>query len=214
MSRLARTNPTGLRHVAAALVTIAVAALLAACSTPSPGTGSTGAPSTTASGSGTSSTSGTPTASTPAAAPTATTSTPAPGPAGCTPAQLRITTGAIGAGAGQRYLPLVFTNVSAVTCTLYGYPGVAGLNSAGHQVAQARRETGLAKVTITLLPGANASALVHATVVPAGTTTCPPDYAALLVTPPNTTVAVRVAATLPSCGGLSVRPVVAGSSGL
>jgi hypothetical protein len=212
MSRLARTNPIGLRHVAAALVTIAVAALLAACSTASPGTGSTGSPSTAASG--TSSTSGTPTASTPDATPTATTSTPSPGTAGCTPAQLRITTGVIGAGAGQRYLPLVFTNVSAVTCTLYGYPGVAGLNSAGQQVAQARRETGLAKATITLLPGANASALVHATVVPAGTTTCPPDYAALLVTPPNTTVAVRVAATLPSCGGLSVRPVVAGSSGL
>ena len=212
MTRLARTNSA--RHRSGALVSVAAAVLLSACGTSSPGTSSSTSLPTTPTGSASASPSGITTSSTPAASTPAATSTTATGPAACAAVQLRFGAGAVGAAAGQRYLPLTFTNVSTVTCTLFGYPGVAGLNSAGLQVAQARREPGLTRATITLAPGATASALVHATVVSAGTPTCPPDYAALLVTAPNTRVSVRVAVMLPACGGLSVRPVVAGSSGL
>jgi len=210
MTRFARSNPVRHQFGAPALLTLAVVGLLSACATPSPGPSTSTTPTTTPPGTASPATSGTGSASAPAAP----TSTPVTGPAACRAGQLRIGAGTVGAGAGQRYLPLTFTNISTVTCTLFGYPGVAGLNSAGQQVAQARRETGLTKATITLAPGADASALVHATVVPSGSATCPPDYAALLVTAPNTTVSVRISATLPACGGLSVRPVVAGSSGL
>ena len=116
-------------------------------------------------------------------------------------------------GAGQRYVPIVFTNTGTAACALRGYPGVAGLNATGHQVTQAVRETGFTISTVTLASGGAASGLVHATVVPSGGATCPPDYAALLVTPPNLTVSVRVAVSLPACGGLTVRPVVAGTAG-
>jgi len=212
MTRLARTTSARLRY--GALASVAAAALLSACGTSSSGTSGSTSPSSTPSGSASAIPSGTTSASTAAASAPAATTTAAPGPAACTAAQLRFGTGAVGAGAGQRYLPLTFINVSTLTCTLFGYPGVAGLSSAGVQVTQARRQTGMTRATITLAPGAMASALVQATVVPTGTTSCPPDYAALLVTAPNTRVSVRVAATLPACGGLSVRPVVAGSSGL
>lgn len=49
--------------------------------------------------------------------------------------------------------------------------------------------------------------------LPRGTGTCPPDYAALSVAPPRQSAATRLAVPLPACGGLSVRPVVAGVTG-
>lgn len=110
---------------------------------------------------------------------------------------------------------MIFTNTGASACALYGYPGVAGLDAAGHQLVQASRESGFALTTVVLPPGGTASALVHAGDVPVGpATTCPADYAGLLVTPPNLTHSTRVSVTLPSCDGLTVRPVVAGSTGM
>jgi Protein of unknown function (DUF4232) len=220
MALHARPRPTQTRQRTLVLLAIAAAAVVTGCSTASTGTGTTGSPSgstaATSPGSSTGATStasGLSTPSSPAASPGATT-TSATHPWACTGGQLRVTAGTVSAGAGQRYLPLVFTNVGPLPCTLYGYPGVAGLDSAGHQVSQARRESGWLRATITLAHAATASALVHATVVPAGTTTCPPQYAGLLVTAPNTTVSVHLSVPLPACGGLTVRPVVPGTSGM
>jgi len=146
--------------------------------------------------------------STPATSSTANHAPTKAGPAACKATQLKITSGGPDAGAGQVYLPVVFTNISAATCTLTGYPGVAGLNAAGHQIVQAGRDTTSKVVAITLKPGKKASAAIHAANVPSGTaTSCPPSYAAVLVTPPNTTTSTKLVALLPSCGGLQVNAV-------
>jgi hypothetical protein len=107
---------------------------------------------------------------------------------------------------------LVIKNTSSSSCTTGGFPGVAGTNAAGTQIIQATRQ-GPSGHTITLAPGAAASSLVSGVDVPSGTATSCPDLAGLDVTPPNTTVSVHIPSTLPSCPGLSVTTLVAGTTG-
>lgn len=161
------------------------------------------------------------TASTSAAAPTA------GGP--CRSAQLQITERSFGAGRyaraalGHSSVVVLFTNTGQASCTLTGYPGVAGLNSAGAQVTQARRTPsgymgGLSSATstppvVTLDPNQTASAIVEGTDVPSGSQTTCPTLAGLLVTAPNTTRSVRLPAAPGDCSGLQVHPVVSGDSG-
>lgn len=155
-----------------------------------------------------------------------TTSTATDQPVGpCTLSELAVTAGSTGAGLGHAGGPILFTNTGAAECSLYGYPGVAGLDAAGHQVVQARRtssgylgglQTGADRPpTVDLAPGQTASAFVEGTDVPYGTPPPPscPRYAGLLVTPPTATQSVRLAMTLPGCSGLEVHPVLAGSTG-
>jgi hypothetical protein len=106
----------------------------------------------------------------------------------------------------------VLKNISGASCVTGGFPGVAGTNAAGTQIIQAARQ-GPSGHTITLAPGAAASSLVSGVDVPTGTATSCPSLAGLVVTPPNTTVSVHLATTLPSCPGLSVTTLVPGSSG-
>jgi hypothetical protein len=116
----------------------------------------------------------------------------------------------VDAGAGQRYVPILFTNAGTAPCTLRGFPGVAGLDAAGRQVMQAgRASSGVAPITLT--PGATAHSVVHSTAIPSGTATaCAADYVALLITPPGLTTSVRRPVSLPSCGFLTVTAVAAG----
>jgi hypothetical protein len=63
----------------------------------------------------------------------------------------------------QNHIGLQFTNVGSASCTLFGYPGVSWVAGAdGHQVgAAATRQadnSGSAEKTVTLAPGALASA--------------------------------------------------------
>jgi hypothetical protein len=67
---------------------------------------------------------------------------------------------------------------------------------------------------VTLGAGQVASALVTGTDVPTGNSTGCPSYTRLLVTPPGETHSIRVAAALPGCSGLGVRPVVSGTTGM
>jgi len=205
------------RSRAAKVVMVAVTTALVGCTTATTGAPTAGS-GTASSGASSASRSSGPSQGSPAASATAGTTTAAAtstsGIPSCSAGQLRVTSGPIGEGAGQRYLPIVFRNITGRACTLYGYPGVAGLNAAGHQLAQARRESGWQTTGIVLSPLGAASAIVQATVVPSGSTVCPAPYASLLVTPPNTTSSVHLSASMPSCGGLTVRPVVTGTSGL
>ncbi len=61
--------------------------------------------------------------------------------ADCTNAQIKVT--AIsppgGGAAGHVGVVLLFTNTSSATCSMTGYPGVDGLNSAGQKLASATR---------------------------------------------------------------------------
>jgi Protein of unknown function (DUF4232) len=131
--------------------------------------------------------------------------------------------GGVGAGSAQEVIG--FTNVTAATCTLTGYPGVAALDGHGSQVAEAVRITGAQAPpvsTVTLAQGQTASATVSGVAIPNGTaTTCPYYAPSLLVTPPDLTRSVAVAVTgsnfgtmgFPGCGVLRVGPVVPGITG-
>ena len=151
----------------------------------------------------------------------ATTAAP-PGAPACTSAQLVVTLGERQQLMAQPAVAVIFTNKSDLSCTLYGYPGVAGLDSKGHQVAQASRNPQVymggaptdTPTSVTLASGAQASALIGASANPVnGEAACPPDYAAVLVTPPGATTATKLALDYPSCSGLLITPVVPGATG-
>jgi Protein of unknown function (DUF4232) len=148
------------------------------------------------------------------------TSSPAAGavPA-CANADLTVWVGGRGVGLGHVGLIIVFTNVSHHQCTVYGYPGVAGMDRTGRQVTQALRTLsgylggGYTKAAVRLTPGGRASALVEGTDNPAGTATTCPVFPRLLVTAPNQTRSHVLAASMPGCSLLQVHPVVAGAAG-
>ena len=154
----------------------------------------------------------------------ATTTTTTPGLSRCAFSELSVSAGQFGAAMGHEGFAIEFRNAGAVACTLYGYPGVAALNSSGQQAAQAQRTPsgylgGLPSgdttpPLVTLSPGQVASALVEGTDVPTGTPPSPcPQYQALLVTPPTATQSVRLTQGVPGCSAIAVHPVVPGTSG-
>jgi hypothetical protein len=113
----------------------------------------------------------------------------------CTAAQLKIAytdNSQINNGAldGMSHVDRVVTvtNVSSASCETGGYPGVAALDSSGKQIKQAARATDASK-TITLAPGAVASALVSANSASCDTLTA---AAGLLVTAPNERTSTRL----------------------
>lgn len=141
-------------------------------------------------------------------------------PAGCAFSQLKVTASNDSA-AGHIGVILRYQNTSTVTCTLQGYPGVAGLNAAGQQVAQAKRSpngsmpgipTGMSPPVVTLKTGQSASNFVEGSDVPQGGSGACPTYPKLLVTPPNTTQQVTINTYMAGCA-FQVHPVVPGTSG-
>jgi hypothetical protein len=141
----------------------------------------------------------------------------------CTGDQLATRLGRSGAGLGHVAQVVVFTNVSTSSCTLYGYPGIAGIDAAGRQVVQATRTPsgylgGLWSTpsgplpTVALAPGQIASALVEGVDNQVGSMPCV-QLRSLLVTAPNTTRSVELPGAPPDCDGLEVHPVVPGASG-
>ena len=184
------------RGIALPVAILAVGAVLAGCGTTN-SSSSTTAPASTA-------------ASTPAAAPSAsgtgssgtgqaTTATGAGSGTGtaawCTAAQLKISytdnsqikQGALD-GMSHDDSVVMVTNISSASCETGGYPGVAALDSSGTQIKQAARATDTSK-TITLAPGAVASAMVSA-----NSASCdkPVTVAGLLVIAPNERTPVRL----------------------
>jgi hypothetical protein len=208
------THPLRLA-VAAAAVGLALSACTGTGGTPTAAPATTTAAAPTASSSG----GGGAAPSTSAAAPATSATSAAPktaaGPSACTGTQVAVSAGQSDGAAGHIGARVVFTNTSAATCTLYGFPGVAGLDANGKQQVQAKRVTsgylGTAKATTVLLaPGATASALVGGVDVPSGNATSCPTYPKLLVTPPGTRASSTVALSMPGCPTLVVYPVVAG----
>lgn len=148
-----------------------------------------------------------PTATTPPAT-VPVTSTPAPppaptGPQACATRALSAKVGQSQGAAGSIYLDLVFTNISNVTCTLYGYPGVS--LAGGSPVAQLGRSAtenpATPREVVTLAPGAVSSALlriVQAADYPASR--CDPVTATYLqVYPPNQTTPIYVGYSGTAC---------------
>lgn len=103
--------------------------------------------------------------------------------------------------AGTIYYNLNFTNLSGSTCTLFGYPGVSGIDLGGTQLGSAASRIGATPHTVTLANGATAFALVG--IVQGGIfppSQCGPVTAAgLRVYPPNQTQSRKVPFPFAAC---------------
>jgi hypothetical protein len=122
----------------------------------------------------------------------------------CQASGLSLTRGVSGAAAGSAYTQIEFTNTSDVTCTLYGYPGVALTTSMapGSQVgAAASRSTVRQKTLVTLTPGKTAVAQVQLVdVLNYPTANCDPASASYLqVYPPGQTTPLYLPFTAKTC---------------
>ena len=111
--------------------------------------------------------------------------------------------GSANGAAGSSYYPVLFTNTSAATCTMYGYPGVALVTTPGGSVvgAPAVRNRTFPKVLVPLAPGAVAHAslqVVNTAAYPVAR--CKPATAHWLqVYPPGQYAASYVAFTAQTC---------------
>jgi hypothetical protein len=200
------------RPAIAAVALASVAVLAAACGSSSPSATPTKTVTVTASPP-------TPATSSPGTA----TGTPiAPGAAApCPTRSLGLKPGLSQGAAGSVYQVLDFTNISNVTCTLYGYPGVA--LAGGQPVTQvglaAREDPTTPRKLVTLAPGQVANALlriVDALNFPAST--CGPVKTQWLqVYPPNQTTPIYLAYQTTGCSKqvrtLTVSVVKSGSGG-
>ena len=137
---------------------------------------------------------------------------------------LAATPGALSVGMGHTEVPLTFRNISGSTCRLSGYPAVAALDGSGQVAAHASPvasgysgglAAGSTPPVIDLAPGQQATAQIEDTDNPTGNATTCPSYAALLVTPPGQSDAMRVdlVAAISDCSGLEVNPLIAGTTG-
>jgi hypothetical protein len=201
---------TAIRPFRHALPTALLALVLvggAACSSSSKKASPTTTPATTTVPTSTAGSSSTP-------ATTGVTTTTVPTTPRCVTGALGIRLGQPGAAAGNRYLPIVFTNTSGKACTLYGYPGVSLLDASGKQIGTpASREAGSTPKVVTVAPGASASAAVH-TAAQGVAPSCGPTSTQIRVYVPDERTAVDLTAALADCGGVfSVLPVVPGTSG-
>jgi Protein of unknown function (DUF4232) len=197
------------RAAIAAVAFACVAALAAACSNSTPTrtvtiTSSPQAPAT---------------ASSPATAP-ATPASPG-GPAPCPTRSLGLKLGLSQGAAGSVYQVLDFSNISNVSCTLYGYPGVslAGGNPIAQVGPAASEMPTPPRKLVTLAPGQVANALlriVDALNYPASK--CGPVATKFLqIYPPNQTTPVYLSYKTTACSKavriLSVSVVQRGSGG-
>ena len=82
-------------------------------------------------------------------------------PPRCTRDHLEMSLGRIDAGAGNRYVPLVFTNTGATACALRGAPGVSLLDSAGKRIGDPAERSGPILPAVVLAPDGSAFASLH-----------------------------------------------------
>ncbi|MBG0850702.1 DUF4232 domain-containing protein [Streptomyces spinoverrucosus] len=109
----------------------------------------------------------------------------------CHTFELRASVGRVNPGAGQRNYPVVLTNTSSRTCTLYGYPGAAFVDASGRQLGPDPVREGDSPARVTLAPGDSAwSGLSYTSPELTGARTDTP--ASLLVTPPDERDQLRV----------------------
>jgi len=192
-------DPTQLlaRRVFPAVALTCAAVLAAGCS----GTSNTGG-NTNAASEASASAPATPT--TPDAASPAGTPSAAPaGPSACPTRSLQVKLGVGQGTAGSTYTTIDFTNISNVTCTLYGYPGVS-LQTARplHQIGKPAKENpATPRQLVTLQPQTTANALLR--IVDAGNypaSACGPVTSHYLqVYPPNQTAAAYIKYATQTC---------------
>jgi Protein of unknown function (DUF4232) len=149
------------------------------------------------------------TAGAPAASPAELTPTPTPtGPPGCATAVLTATLGSPGGAAGSTYYPIVFTNNSSTTGTMYGYPGVSFVTAAGAQVGAAAFEDPVyPRTLVTLAAGGVAHAELQVAVAQNyPKSTCKPvAVQRIKVYPPGQTSPLYIPLSATACSNASVQ---------
>lgn len=192
-------NPAAARRAIAAAVVCSAVGLLAGCgSSPSPSARPTVTVTVTAQA---------PSAPAISPAPSAQSQTTASAP-GCTTNKLTASLGSGSGAAGSIYYPVEFTNSSGEACTLYGYPGVSLVTSAGTQVgAAATEDPTYPRRLVTLAPGNTGHAelkITDALNYPAAT--ChPAAVRRLKVFPPGQTSPLYISLTATACRKASVQ---------
>jgi Protein of unknown function (DUF4232) len=154
-------------------------------------------------------------------APPSPASPPAPDP--CPTRYLGVKVGLSQGTAGSVYQVIDFRNISNVTCTLYGYPGVSfgSTGTSGGQIGAAAQESPVTpRELVVLAPGAVANALLQ--IADAGNV--PPARCGqvtahwLVIYPPGQTTPVYLSYTSPACAKpvriLTVSVVQPGAGGL
>jgi hypothetical protein len=145
------------------------------------------------------------------------------GAGACATSSLKVSIGNGDGAAGSVYYPIVFTNSSGSSCSLFGFPGVSFVvGGSGSQLGDAAtRNSDKPVQTVTLAPGDAAHAtlqVVQALNFPAAK--CQPVNAHFLkIFPPNQTDAVTLSFDAKACAAtgkgatvLNVSPVQAGIS--
>jgi hypothetical protein len=137
----------------------------------------------------------------------------------CHTSELAVTTGPVGAAAGNISASFVLTNTSKAACTLFGYPGFSLLDSQGQRmIGDVHRGASpvfpaINPTRVVLAPRKSASFSVGYSDVPTGNDPCRTSVSAL-ITPPDETTQLTIADQAPVCGGpFYVSPVVTGSNG-
>jgi hypothetical protein len=132
---------------------------------------------------------------------------------------LDVSLGQSDAGLGHIGEPIVFRNTGATTCTMYGYPGVRVSSNGQASGADDTPNSYLGGLsgstipTVSLAPGATASAFIEGTDNPEGTAPSCPTYSSLEITPPGDSQTFTLDTSLPGCSTIEVHPVVNGSTG-
>lgn len=138
----------------------------------------------------------------------------------CGASQLKIALTNTGALGGQAGGYLRFTNDSRATCSLTGWPVVAGVTGSGKTTTFRHAQSTMFGAwqysaplpVVTLRPGDSAYAVVAADNEPAGTQThCPAPDVSLRVAAPDTSSVMRVSAWLP--GAVSYLPTCTSDNG-
>jgi hypothetical protein len=106
-----------------------------------------------------------PTGAAPASPSASASAQPSGAAAGCASSALKVSVNVAqaGAAAGSIYYPIVFTNTSSASCTMFGYPGVSfAASSGGARIGRAaRREPAPPPSTVSLAPGGVAHATLQ-----------------------------------------------------
>lgn len=158
-------------------------------------------------------------------APTPSDSTTPGSPPPCPTSALHVSAGQGDGAAGSEFVPIIFTNTSADTCSLFGFPGVSFVtegSGGGSQIGRAADRSSLVpSQLITLVPGAEAHAtlqVVDAANFPAGKCQLVTAHW-LKIYPPNQTAPLFLPFRAQACashakavGILNVQSVQLGSS--
>ncbi len=125
-----------------------------------------------------------------------------PGIPTCAAGDLKMRLGRTSPGAGNVYVPLVFTNDSDRTCELKGYPGVSLLDGSRSMIGKPAHEVRATRHYVNLAPGESGRVILHTLNRGVSSASCWQRAEDLRAYPPGSKASIVVPAHgLQICGG-------------